>query len=120
MKRKSSEGPKGSATGLFLRLAAWIILPALLLSIPLYLPDPDLEAKLRSPQGIVISDRNGETLYSVPGNEGAWMVLNKVPDRVKELFLHLEDKRFYRHGGIDPLAVWRAAALAFSRGRIIS
>ena len=34
--------------------------------------------------------------------------------------LAAEDKRFYRHLGVDPLAMLRAAWLNFSRGRIVS
>jgi penicillin-binding protein 1C len=50
--------------------------------------------------------------------------LGAHPDAVDPLFLELliatEDKRFWRHGGIDPLAVVRAAGQAARHGRIVS
>lgn len=32
----------------------------------------------------------------------------QIPERVKEAFVSIEDKRFYKHGGFDPFAILRA------------
>ncbi|MCP4654942.1 MAG: penicillin-binding protein 1C, partial [bacterium] len=41
------------------------------------------------------------------------------PDYLRAL-LRFEDKRFYRHGGVDPLAVMRALVLNLRSGRVVS
>lgn len=60
-------------------------------------------------QSTAILDRNGEVLYeplASTGNRGEW--LTKVPPLVANATLAAEDKRFYKHVGIDPIAVVRA------------
>ncbi len=46
--------------------------------------------------------------------------LSEVDPLFLKLLVAVEDKRFWRHGGVDPLAVLRAAAQAVRHGRIVS
>jgi penicillin-binding protein 1C len=58
-----------------------------------------------------VLDRNGVVLYEPLSNDGArrtW--IDRVPANVANATIAAEDRRFYRHIGIDPLAVMRAAA----------
>ena len=43
-----------------------------------------------------------------------------VPDKFYRVLIPLEDKRFYLHPGVDPLALLRALFLNIKRGRIVS
>lgn len=54
--------------------------------------------------------------------DGQWRfpASDSVPDRFKTAILTYEDKRFYSHPGIDPLAVARAVRLNVTGGRVVS
>ena len=104
------------------RLIPFIFLP-LATALLLYLPDPALRRLRFGREGVVIADRFGATLYSIPGRNGehqhrlSWA---EVPQSLGETFVRLEDRRFYKHGGVDLLAVGRAASVNLRAGRIVS
>ena len=52
-------------------------------------------------------DRNGVALsvtYDNPWNVGDWLALHEIPTILQEAFTASEDRRFYRHHGVDWLA----------------
>ena len=68
-------------------------------------------------------DRTGRILRLVPEAQGGKLVTlpdRAVPQPVAAAFVAAEDQRFWRHPGIDPLAVLRAAMSNLSHGRIVS
>ncbi|WP_120503121.1 penicillin-binding protein 1C [Sulfitobacter mediterraneus] len=48
------------------------------------------------------------------------VALDQVDPRFIAMLLAYEDKRFYRHSGVDPLAILRAAGQAIWQGEIVS
>jgi penicillin-binding protein 1C len=97
------------ATGL---MAAWVVSLG---------PLPLREAQQVS-QTVV--DRNGRLLRAYAMADGRWRLpvdakANVDPTYLKLLFAY-EDKRFYSHGGVDPLALGRAAIQLVTRGHIVS
>jgi penicillin-binding protein 1C len=71
-----------------------------------------------------VVDRHGKLLRAYAMADGRWRLpvdakANVDPTYLKLLFAY-EDKRFYSHHGIDPLALSRAALQLGSRGRIVS
>jgi penicillin-binding protein 1C len=62
------------------------------------------------PATTIVTDRHGNFLAQL-GDDGAgygyWPV-ERVPDRVAAALLALEDRRFWTHPGVDPVAVARA------------
>jgi penicillin-binding protein 1C len=71
-----------------------------------------------------VVDRHGKLLRAYAMADGRWRLLvdaraNVDPGYLKLLFAY-EDKRFYAHHGIDPLALGRAALQLGTRGRIVS
>ncbi|RME13834.1 MAG: penicillin-binding protein 1C, partial [Alphaproteobacteria bacterium] len=78
---------------------------------------------LASETSVEVLDRNGRLLRAYTVADGRWR-LHAEPGSVDPLFLHMllayEDKRFYRHHGVDPLAVLRAAGQALWHGRVVS
>ncbi|WP_244431355.1 penicillin-binding protein 1C, partial [Bradyrhizobium yuanmingense] len=71
-----------------------------------------------------IVDRNGKLLRAYAMTDGRWRLpvdarTNVDPTYLKLLFAY-EDQRFYAHGGIDPLALGRAALQLGTRGHIVS
>jgi penicillin-binding protein 1C len=71
-----------------------------------------------------VIDRNGKLLRAYAMADGRWRLpvdakANVDPTYLKLLFAY-EDKRFYSHDGVDPLALSRAAFQFVTRGHIVS
>ena len=80
-------------------------------------------ALLRPPvQSIALLDRNGIPLREARVAErfSRELALEEVPRHVIDAVLAAEDKRFFRHHGIDWLASLRAVVTGLSHGRITS
>src|SRR3954467_15375216 len=71
-----------------------------------------------------IVDRNGKLLRAYAMADGRWRLpvdaKTAVDPGYLKLLLAYEDRRFYAHGGIDPLALGRAALQLVTRGHIDS
>ena len=68
-------------------------------------------ALLERDDSVVITDRHGEVLYESLSQSGARterISAEKLPKHVVDATLAAEDRRFYLHPGIDPIAVARA------------
>jgi penicillin-binding protein 1C len=71
-----------------------------------------------------VVDRNGKLLRAYAMADGRWRLpvdarTNVDPGYLK-LLLAYEDRRFRSHGGVDPLALGRAAFQLVTRGHIVS
>ena len=70
-----------------------------------------------------VRDRNGDLLRVYQAGNGIWR-LTPVPGAVDPGFVAMlvryEDKRFWTHSGVDPLAMIRAAGQALWNGRTVS
>src|SRR6202140_827148 len=80
-------------------------------------------ALLRPPiQSIALLDRNGIPLREARVAErfSRELTLDEVPPHVIHAVLAAEDKRFYRHHGIDWIASARALVTGLRHGRIVS
>ncbi len=72
---------------------------------------------------MLVLDRNRRLLRPFTTSDGRWRLpvrLEDVDPRFIAMLIAYEDKRFYRHFGIDPLAILRAAAQLLGNGRIVS
>lgn len=70
-----------------------------------------------------VVDRNGKLLRSYVTSEGRWRLpatRTDVDPRFFDVLLDYEDKRFYSHHGVDPLAFGRAALQLVTHGHIVS
>lgn len=71
----------------------------------------------------MVEYRDGSPAHVFLSPDDKWRVpvrLRDVDPRYVEALLRFEDKRFYLHPGVDPLAIARAAFLNLSRGRVVS
>ncbi len=71
----------------------------------------------------MVVDREGRLLRPYATKDGRWRLPATVDDvdpRFIAMLLAYEDRRFYDHRGVDPLALLRAAWLLGSNGRIVS
>ncbi len=70
----------------------------------------------------VLFSREGALLGARPAPDGQWRFPRgeRVPDRFFQVLLQYEDRRFYAHPGVDPLAVARALRTNLKSGRVRS
>ncbi|HVJ55264.1 MAG TPA: transglycosylase domain-containing protein [Aliidongia sp.] len=86
---------------------SWWLPPLLALALFLWQRSTFIEPR----PSAILTDRHGAFLAQLAGGAegyGYWPV-DKIPDRVAAAILALEDRRFWDHPGIDPLAILRAA-----------
>jgi penicillin-binding protein 1C len=70
------------------------------------------ERLLSQSQSVTVVDRHGEVLYESLGSSGTRgesLKAAALPPRVVEATLVAEDRRFFSHPGVDPIAIARAA-----------
>jgi penicillin-binding protein 1C len=90
--------------------------------------DIDVRARLISPSPApILYDRHGAFIAQIgherAGDDGerrldyGYWLIEKPPDRIARATLALEDRRFWTHPGVDPLALLRAAARRLGEGR---
>jgi len=100
----------------------WGVLPAFILAVTwwffLLLPDPLFEEKY----SFVLEDSDGKLLGAVIAEDEQWRfpASDSLPDTYIASLLTFEDKRFYFHPGVDPLAIARAAKQNFESGKVVS
>lgn len=83
---------------------------------------PPLEAGRELSREVV--DRNGRLLRAYTTSQGFWRLpatLDEIDADYISMLIAYEDRRFYAHSGVDPLAMLRAAGQFLSNGgRIVS
>jgi penicillin-binding protein 1C len=82
------------------------------------LPDP----LFRDPYSTVLKANQGELLSATIARDGQWRFpeVDSVPDKFADALVAYEDKRFYIHPGVDPLAFGRAIRQNIMDSRIVS
>ena len=86
-----------------------------------FIPIPP--ALLQPPvQSIALLDRNGTPLREARVEErfSRELTIDEIPQHVINAILAAEDKRFYKHAGVDWIATTRALANGITRGRVTS
>ncbi|HEX9187047.1 MAG TPA: transglycosylase domain-containing protein, partial [Vicinamibacteria bacterium] len=93
--------------GAFLFLAFWLLVPVVSFDDPL---------------STVVLDRDGALLGASIAADGQWRfgVADAVPEKFAAAITCFEDRRFYSHPGVDPLALARALASNLRQGRVVS
>ena len=104
----------------FIKRSRRIILLSILFCIACFLWWPlTLEDQ---PYSTVIYDTDGNLLSAQIATDGQWRLplSDSVPTKFAKCITTFEDKRFYHHIGIDPLAILRAIRLNLTYRRIVS
>lgn len=83
---------------------------------------PVSEDFLDVPFSTVVNDSSGELLSASIAADEQWRlpVIDQVPERFAKAIITYEDKRFYTHPGVDPLALARAIKQNAKAKRIVS
>jgi penicillin-binding protein 1A len=105
---------KGAAYAALLGLLALIIAVAVATA---YLPSYS-ELTRRSDLGQMIRVRaaNGAVLVSLGPSFGKWLPYQQIPAEMRAAMVSVEDKRFRRHLGIDPIGIARSIKVRFESG----
>lgn len=80
---------------------------------------PDLVAET----SVEVRDRHGALLRAYTVDDGRWRLAvhrAQIDPRFLEMLVRYEDKRFYQHPGVDPVALVRAAGQSLRAGRVVS
>ena len=96
-----------TAAAVSLLLGFWLLVPVVAFDDPL---------------STVVLDRDGELLGASIAADGQWRfgVAPEVPEKFAQAILCFEDRRFYLHPGVDPIALARAALRNLQGGRVVS
>jgi penicillin-binding protein 1C len=80
------------------------------------------EPLFKDPFSTVLSSREHQLLGARIAKDGQWRFppVDSVPDKFAKAIISFEDKRFYHHIGVDPLATARALRLNVSEGKVVS
>ncbi|MCG8640185.1 MAG: transglycosylase domain-containing protein, partial [Desulfobacterales bacterium] len=107
---------------IFTGMLLLILLVILTLQIMIRVVPLPLEGISRS-NSVLVFDRNQELLRAFTSTDEMWRIwtpLNKISPELKKFLIAYEDRWFYKHPGINPLAIVRAAGQNLKNGRIIS
>ena len=107
------------------KLQAWRkpglwLLPLLLLALGFWFSLP--QTLFVSPYSSLVLGSDGRLLSAQIAEDEQWRfpLKGETPERFSLALLQYEDKRFYTHPGIDPLALVRAAYLNLKHARVVS
>ncbi|WP_315923978.1 penicillin-binding protein 1C [Mesorhizobium sp. SP-1A] len=101
-------------------LTGCVLIIASLLALDRAFPPPIPEKPAVSAE---VLDHDGQLLRAYAASDGYWRLatsLDQVDPNFVDMLITYEDKRFWDHGGIDPLAIARAALQFVTHGRIVS
>ncbi|MDO5047238.1 MAG: transglycosylase domain-containing protein [Anaerococcus sp.] len=84
-------------------------------------PKIDAESiKYEMSQNSTIVDEDGNEVDSIATSEYRQIVdYNQIPDNLKKAFVAVEDERFYKHGGVDPLSIIGSVLQNIKAGGIV-
>jgi penicillin-binding protein 1C len=82
------------------------------------LPEP----LFKSPTSFVVESANGELLSAAIASDGQWRfpAADSVPTKFRKCIVAFEDKNFYKHPGVDPIAIARAIEQNLKEGKVVS
>lgn len=95
-----------------------LLLLFLLLGFWFCLPNPLFD----KPCAYVLEDNQGDLLGASVAKDGQWRFpeIEAVPDKFATCIVTFEDKRFYYHPGIDPVAIVRAIYANITQKQVVS
>lgn len=79
-------------------------------------------ALFHAPTSFVITDKDGNLLNASIANDAQWRFpyKNEVPEKFIKCITAFEDKRFYYHLGVDPMAMARALVQNIKHKKIVN
>ena len=98
---------------LFLALVALVVAVGIAMSS---LPSFDQLKSSPNGQMIRVHAVDGTVLVSLGPSYGQWLRSDQIPQVMKDAMISVEDRRFYRHPGVDPIGILRSVGVRAQRG----
>jgi len=117
----SKKVPKRVKIGfaLVIAITVFISYTSFILAAAYQLPSPNRLIASERPLTTEFYDRNGTLLYRLyEGRNRTLVKLDDLPWYLKQATIAIEDKNFYHHFGIDPLAIARALYHNYQNGTL--
>ena len=116
--KKSSHPLSGDWRQKIARVSVFAGLALLFLLFYLILPRP----LFRDSTSTVLLGKNGLLLGAKISEDQQWRFPERdsIPEKFRQAILHYEDRYFYYHPGIDPVALIRAVYLNVSHRKVVS
>lgn len=125
-KKKKKAKKKRSAFSRFFRFLLWFISFCVVLGgVGVYaifkwasadLPSITKIADFHPPLTTTILARDGSLIDEIYNEKRYLITVSELPPHVYQAFISAEDKSFYQHAGINPVAILRAAIANFTAG----
>ncbi len=82
---------------------------------------PGFEELKSSPNGqmIRVHAADGSVIVSMGPSYGEWLSYGRIPRVMRDATVAVEDRRFYKHPGVDPIGIVRSVMIRYERGRWI-
>lgn len=80
---------------------AFLVMVLVLLWANPQLPDVEKIEAFKPPQATTLYDRHGRVIYQFFEERREYVPLSEISPALRDAFISLEDRRFYRHWGID-------------------
>ncbi len=108
-----------------MRYPAWLgyglaLCAAIFITLNAAFPVPLKAARHASP---VVTDKDGRWMTGFTVEDGTWRIkadLSDIDPRLTERLIAIEDKRFWRHSGVDVIAILRASRSWLRAGEPVS
>jgi len=80
---------------------------------------PDYSGLKSSPNGqmVRVHALDNSVIVSLGPSYGRWLPFDSIPQVMKDAMIAVEDRRFYRHPGVDPIGVARSLKVRMGTGR---
>ena len=99
-----------------------VILFLLFIVLDFFIPLPMEDFNQRHFAQVVV-DKDGQPLRAFPDKQGVWrypIAMNQVSPLYLQALINYEDRYYYQHFGVNPLAMLRALGQWIKNGKIIS
>ncbi len=102
------------------RIAGWLV--AAIFLVLLFILYPVKSPFKGTTYSTILTDRNGYLLGGLISEDQQWRfpIGGVLPGKYKAALIEFEDGHYYRHPGIDPIAIVRAAYINLKEKRIVS
>lgn len=91
-----------------------ILLPFLFLLVPV--------VQFNEDNSTTLFDESGQLLGALVSNDGQWRFskTDSVPQNLKQAVIQFEDRYFFKHPGVNPVSIFKAAWMNLKAGKILS
>jgi penicillin-binding protein 1A len=91
---------------------------AILFYFALTLPSVEGIAKVYKKPSVVVHADDGSIIATYGDVYGQYVKYEQMPEHLVNALLATEDRRFFEHGGVDPIGIMRALYVNISAGRL--